>query len=141
MLRQAIFFLLNQTLKKMKKGGTLRKSHPVFAAGSNFTSSITGSRAVLPLSLFLFFSSHPYIHSFVLHPVQLASQLSINLWRTCESLHFSKAQLVVLLFLLSSIRRPLLRFKSRSINKKKGSTMPTSVTGTHRWLHCAQERG
>ncbi len=63
MLRQAFFFLLNQTLKQMKKGGTLRKSHPVFAAGSNFTSSITGSRAAPPFSLsFLLITS---IHTFI----------------------------------------------------------------------------
>lgn len=60
------------------------------------------------------------VHTFICptsHP--LASQLSIKLWRTRESLHFSKAQLVVLLFLLSSIRRPLLALSLGPSIKKK----------------------
>lgn len=91
-----------------------------------------------------FVSSHPYIHSFVLYPVHRSISCPPSYWehvRVCTSQKPKFSSLGLLLFPLSSIRRPLLCFKSLSVKKKTRSTMPADVTGTHRWLHCARERG
>lgn len=91
---------------------------------------------------FLSFSlSRPYIHSFVLYPVHWSiSCLSVYWERVCTSPKPKFSSSLIVLVLLSSICRPLLCFKSLSINKKR-STMLADVTGTHRWLHCAREHG
>lgn len=149
MQRQAFFFFVfsfsNQTLKQ-KERGTLYESRPVSAAGSNFTSSSLEAVLHFRSFLLLLISSHPNIHSFVLYTVHCSISCLSTCWEHVKSLHFSKKPkfsflvVLLLLLLLSSICRPWLCFKSMSINKKR-STMLAYVTGTHRWLHCARERG
>lgn len=122
-LRQAFF--KNQTLKQMKKG-------------VHYTSHTQSLLLVLTLqapareqncTFFLsFLSSHPYIH-LSRYPVHWSICCPSTYWervRVCTSPKPKISSTVILIFLFSSIRRPLLWLKTLSIEKKDPRCRPGS---------------
>lgn len=81
---------LKPDIKRNEERGTLYEPHPVFAAGSDFTSSNQGAHLH-----FLSFPAFPCVHSFVPYIPYTHLRLSTHWLRTCKSLYCSKSKSLV----------------------------------------------
>lgn len=136
MLRQAF-------LKQMKKGRYTRShTQSLLLVLTLQAQSQEQSWTFVPS----FFSAHPSIHSFVLYLVHWSISWPSTYWERAllKSLN-SHIVLIVVFSFTSSVASADLHVTCKSLsvnnNNKKRSTVLADVTGIHRWLHCARERG